>query len=104
MAIEGVHAFVETASRGLLAKPFELQLSGPEEALLEDENFVLDGLDRYLLGRSLLEAPNIEAQVEAEKLLGHLPMGASGQMLLKQQYDAAQKVKERASAYWLEYV
>jgi len=80
-----------------------VQLNGPEEALLEDENFLLDGLDRYLLGRSLLEAPNIEAQVEAEKLLGHLPMGASGQMLLKQQYDAAQKVKERASAYWLEY-
>jgi len=80
-----------------------VQLNGPEEALLEDENFGLDGLDRYLLGRSLLEAPNIEAQVEAEKLLGHLPMGAAGQMLLKQQYDAAQKVKERASVYWLEY-
>jgi exodeoxyribonuclease V gamma subunit len=80
-----------------------VQLNGPEEALLEDENFVLDGLGRYSLGRSLLEAPNIDEQLEAEKLLGQLPMGAAGQMLLKQQYDAAQKVKERASAYWLEY-
>ena len=95
----------------LLKQPVEVywrsrlgvQLNGPEEALLEDENFVLDGLDRYLLGRSLLEAPNIDEQLEAEKLLGHLPMGANGQMLLKQQYDAAQKVKERASVYWLQY-
>ena len=95
----------------LLKQPVEVywrsrlgvQLNGPEEALLEDENFVLDGLGRYSLGRSLLEAPNIDEQLEAEKLLGQLPMGAAGQMLLKQQYDAAQKVKERASAYWLEY-
>ena len=95
----------------LLKQPVEVywrsrlgvQLNGPEEALLEDENFVLDGLGRYSLGRSLLEAPNIDEQLEAEKLLGQLPMGAAGQMLLKQQYDAAQKVKERASAYWLQY-
>jgi exodeoxyribonuclease V gamma subunit len=95
----------------LLKQPVEVywrsrlgvQLNGPEEALLEDENFVLDGLGRYSLGRSLLEAPNIDEQLEAEKLIGQLPMGAAGQMLLKQQYDAAQKVKERASAYWLEY-
>ncbi len=95
----------------LLKQPVEVywrsrlgvQLNGPEEALLEDENFVLDGLGRYSLGRSLLEAPNIDEQLEAEKLLGQLPMGAAGQMLLKQQFDAAQKVKERASAYWLEY-
>lgn len=95
----------------LLKQPVEVywrsrlgvQLNGPEEALLEDENFVLDGLGRYSLGRSLLEAPNIDEQLEAEKLLGQLPMGAAGQMLLKQQYDAAQKVKERSSAYWLEY-
>jgi exodeoxyribonuclease V gamma subunit len=80
-----------------------VQLKGPEEALLDDENFALDGLDRYGVGRSLLQADNIELQLEAVKLLGHLPMGAAGQIVLQQQYDAAQKVRERASPYWTQY-
>ena len=95
----------------LLKQPVEVywrsrlgvQLKGPEEALLDDENFALNGLDRYVLGRSLLEARDLDLQLEAAKLLGHLPMGATGQMLLKQQYDAAKKVKERASGYWHQY-
>jgi exodeoxyribonuclease V gamma subunit len=95
----------------LLKQPVEVywrsrlgvQLKGPEEALLDDENFSLVGLDRYLIGRSLLEAADIDLQYEAEKLMGHLPMGATGQTVLKQQYDAAQKVRERASSYWHQY-
>jgi len=74
-------------------------LQGPEEALLDDENFSLNGLDRYSLGRHLLEADDIELQFEAEKLKGQLPMGASGQMVLKQQYDAALRVIDRAAPY-----
>lgn len=95
----------------LLKQPVEVywrsrlgvSLKAPEEALLDDENFVLDGLDRYLMGRSFLEAPNIDGQLEVQTLLGHLPMGATGQMVLTQQYEAAQKVKERASSYWQQY-
>ena len=74
-------------------------LQGPEEALLDDENFSLNGLDRYSLGRHLLEADDIELQYEAEKLKGQLPMGASGQTVLKQQYDAALRVIDRAAPY-----
>jgi len=78
-------------------------LKGPEEAMLDDENFSLNGLDRYALGRQLLEAEDIELQLEAEKLLGQLPMGASGQLALKQQYDAALRVIDRADAYLEKY-
>jgi exodeoxyribonuclease V gamma subunit len=78
-------------------------LKGPEEAMLEDENFTLNGLDRYALGRHLLEAEDIELQLEAEKLLGQLPMGASGQLALKQQYDAALRVIDRADTYLQKY-
>jgi len=78
-------------------------LKGPEEAMLDDENFTLNGLDRYALGRQLLEAEDIELQLEAEKLLGQLPMGASGQLALKQQYDAALRVIDRADAYLEKY-
>jgi exodeoxyribonuclease V gamma subunit len=78
-------------------------LKGPEEAILDDENFALDGLDRYSLGRHLLEAEDIEQQVDAEKLLGQLPMGASGQLALKQQYDAALRVIDRAHIYLEKY-
>jgi exodeoxyribonuclease V gamma subunit len=74
-------------------------LQGPEEALLDDENFSLNGLDRYSLGRHLLEADDIELQLEAEKLKGQLPMGALGQAVLKQQYDAALRVVDRAAPY-----
>ena len=74
-------------------------LQGPEEALLDDENFSLNGLDRYSLGRYLLEADDIELQLEAEKLKGQLPMGALGQAVLKQQYDAALRVMDRAAPY-----
>ena len=74
-------------------------LRGPEEALLDDENFSLNGLDRYSLGRHLLEANDIELQLEAEKLMGQLPMGASGQAVLKQQCDAALRVLDRAAHY-----
>jgi exonuclease V gamma subunit len=56
-----------------------------------------------VLGRSLLEATHIEQQLEAEKLMGQLPMGAAGQSLLKQQYEAALRVKDRASAYLERY-
>ena len=95
----------------LLKQPVEVywrsrlgvQLNGPEEALQDDENFALTGLDRYVLGRSLLEATHIEQQLEAEKLMGQLPMGAAGQSLLKQQYEAALRVKDRASAYLERY-
>ena len=91
----------------LLKQPVEVywrsrlgvQLNEPEEALLDDENFGLEGLDRYAVGRSLLEATHLEAQLEVEMLSGRLPMGASGQRILQQQCDAAQKVKERAAAY-----
>jgi exodeoxyribonuclease V gamma subunit len=78
-------------------------LQGPEEALLDDENFALSGLDRYTLGRHLLEAEDIELQLEAEKLRGQLPMGASGQAVLKQQCDAALRVIDRAAAYLEQY-
>jgi len=78
-------------------------LKGPEEAMLDDENFTLNGLDRYALGRQLLEAEDIELQLEAEKLLGQLPMGASGQLALKQQYDAVLRVIDRADAYLEKY-
>jgi len=78
-------------------------LKGPEEAMLEDENFTLNGLDRYALGRHLLEAEDIELQLEVEKLLGQLPMGALGQLALKQQYDAALRVIDRADAYLEKY-
>jgi exodeoxyribonuclease V gamma subunit len=78
-------------------------LKGPEEAILDDENFALDGLDRYSLGRHLLEAEDIEQQVDAEKLLGQLPMGASGKLALKQQYDAALRVIDRAHIYLEKY-
>ena len=78
-------------------------LKGPEEALLDDENFALSGLDRYTLGRHLLEAEDIELQLEAEKLRGQLPMGASGQAVLKQQCDAALRVIDRAAAYLEQY-
>jgi len=95
----------------LLKQPVEVywrsrlgvQLNGPEEALLDDENFGLEGLDRYGVGRALLEASDLEAQLEVEKLSGRLPMGASGQMVLRQQCDAAQKVKERANAYLTQF-
>ena len=78
-------------------------LKGPEEAMQDDENFTLNGLDRYALGRQLLEAEDIELQLESEKLLGQLPMGASGQLALKQQYDAALRVIDRADAYLEKY-
>ena len=78
-------------------------LKGPEETILDDENFALDGLDRYSLGRHLLEAEDIEQQVDAEKLLGQLPMGASGKLALKQQYDAALRVIDRAHIYLEKY-
>ena len=78
-------------------------LSGPDEAMRDDENFLLNGLDRYALGRNLLAAEDIELQLEAEKLLGHLPMGASGQVVLKQQYDAALRVIDRAALYLEQY-
>ena len=78
-------------------------LKGPEEAMLDDENFSLNGLDRYALGRQLLEAEDIELQLESEKLLGQLPMGASGQLALKQQYDAALRVIDRAHIYLEKY-
>jgi exodeoxyribonuclease V gamma subunit len=80
-----------------------VQLQGPEEALQDDENFALQGLERYLLGRSLLEATDAEQQFEAEKIAGQLPMGAAGQMVLKQQYDAAHRVIDRAAAYFEQY-
>jgi len=91
----------------LLKQPVEVywrsrlgvQLKGPEEALQDDENFALSGLDRYLLGRSLLEADDIAQQLAAETLMGLLPMGAAGQGVLKQQYDAALRVKDRAAPY-----
>ena len=76
-----------------------VQLNGPEASLQDDENFVLTGLDRYALGRALLEASDIDQQLEAENLKGALPMGAAGQMVLKQQYEAALRVKDRASSY-----
>jgi len=78
-------------------------LKSPEESILDDENFALDGLDRYSLGRHLLEAEDIEQQVDAEKLLGQLPMGASGKLALKQQYDAALRVIDRAHIYLEKY-
>jgi exodeoxyribonuclease V gamma subunit len=95
----------------LLKQPVEVywrsrlgvQLNGPEEALQDDENFALNGLDRYILGRALLEAGDIDQQLEAEALMGQLPMGAAGQGLLKQQYDAALRVKDRASIYLERY-
>ena len=95
----------------LLKQPVEVywrsrlgvSLYGPEEALIDDENFYLNGLDRYSLGRRLLEADDIELQLEAEKLMGHLPMGASGQTVLKQQYDAALRVIDRAATYVEQY-
>ena len=71
--------------------------------MLNDENFTLNGLDRYSLGRHLLEAEDIELQLEAEKLRGQLPMGASGQLALKQQYDAALRVIDRAEPYLEKY-
>jgi exodeoxyribonuclease V gamma subunit len=80
-----------------------VQLQGPEEALQDDENFALQGLERYLLGRSLLEAADAEQQFEAEKIAGQLPMGAAGQMVLKQQFDAAHRVNDRAAAYFEQY-
>ena len=91
----------------LLKQPVEIywrsrlgvQLRGPEEALQDDENFALSGLDRYLVGRSLLEADDIAQQLEAETLMGLLPMGAAGQGVLKQQYEAALRVKDRAAPY-----
>ena len=91
----------------LLKQPVEIywrsrlgvQLKGPEEALQDDENFALSGLDRYLVGRSLLEADDIAQQLEAETLMGLLPMGAAGQGVLKQQYEAALRVKDRAAPY-----
>jgi exonuclease V gamma subunit len=70
---------------------------------LDDENFGLEGLDRYGVGRALLEAADLEAQLEVEKLSGRLPMGAAGQMVLRQQSEAAQKVKERANAYLTQF-
>ena len=91
----------------LLKQPVEVywrsrlgvQLKGSEEALQDDENFALSGLDRYLLGRSLLEADDIAQQLAAETLMGLLPMGAAGQGVLKQQYEAALRVKDRAAPY-----
>jgi exodeoxyribonuclease V gamma subunit len=91
----------------LLKQPVEVywrsrlgvQLKGPEEALQDDENFALSGLDRYLVGRSLLEADDIAQQLDAETLMGLLPMGAAGQGVLKQQYEAALRVKDRAAPY-----
>jgi exodeoxyribonuclease V gamma subunit len=91
----------------LLKQPVEVywrsrlgvQLKGPEEALQDDENFALSGLDRYLVGRSLLEADDIAQQLEAETLMGLLPMGAAGQGVLKQQYEAALRVIDRAAPY-----
>ena len=80
-----------------------VQLSGPEDALQDDENFVLSGLDRYALGRALLEAPDIDQQRDAETLMGYLPMGAAGQGVLNQQYAAAQRVKDRAADYLERY-
>jgi exonuclease V gamma subunit len=80
-----------------------VQLNHPEEALQDDENFSLTGLDRYALGRNLLQAQDIEQQLEAEKLMGQLPMGASGQVVLKQQFEAALRVKDRAAAYLEQY-
>lgn len=95
----------------LLKQPVEVywrsrlgvQLLGPEEALQDDENFALQGLERYFLGRSLLEAADAEQQFEAEKIAGQLPMGATGQMVLKQQFDAAHRVNDRAAAYFEQY-
>jgi len=95
----------------LLKQPVEVywrsrlgvQLSSPEDALQDDENFALSGLDRYALGRALLEAPDIDQQRDAEILMGYLPMGAAGQGVLNQQYVAAQRVKDRAADYLERY-
>ena len=95
----------------LLKQPVEVywrsrlgvQLSGPEDALQDDENFALSGLDRYALGRALLEAPDIDQQRDAEILMGYLPMGAAGQGVLNQQFAAAQRVKDRAADYLERY-
>jgi exodeoxyribonuclease V gamma subunit len=95
----------------LLKQPVEVywrsrlgvQLSGPEDALLDDENFALSGLDRYALGRALLEAADIDQQRDAEILMGQLPMGAAGLGVLNQQYAAAQRVKDRAADYLERY-
>jgi exonuclease V gamma subunit len=51
----------------------------------------------------LLEAEDIELQLEVEKLRGQLPMGASGQAVLKQQCDAALRVMDRSAAYLEQY-
>jgi len=96
----------------LLKQPVEVywrsrlgvQLNSPEEALTDDENFELEGLDRFVLGQSLLQADSIESQLKIELLSGHLPMGASGQIVLQQQHLAAQKVNERAANYLALYV
>jgi exodeoxyribonuclease V gamma subunit len=95
----------------LLKQPVEVywrsrlgvQLKGPEEALQDDENFALTGLDRYGLGRALLDADDMDQQLEAEALMGHLPMGAAGQGVLTQQYAAALRVKDRAAVYLERY-
>jgi len=52
----------------------------------------------------LLKAESIESQLKIELLSGHLPMGASGQMVLQQQHLVAQKVNERAANYLALYV
>ena len=95
----------------LLKQPVEVywrsrlgvQLHAPEEALLDDENFVLNGLDRFLLGRSMLDSTWIEQQRDAEQLSGQLPMGAAGQLVLNQQYEAVLRVKDRAEGYLDQY-
>lgn len=102
-----ITAWPLTECMRLLKQPVEVywrsrlgvQLKGPEEALQDDENFALSGLDRYGLGRSLLEADDIAQQLEAETLRGLLPMGAAGQGVLKQQCEAALRVKDRAAPY-----
>ena len=111
LAIPFIHELPLKECLRLLKQPVEVywrsrlgvQLQGPEEALQDDENFALQGLDRYLLGQALLDAADVEQQYEAEKIAGQLPMGAAGQIVLKQQMAAACRVNDRAAGYFDQY-
>jgi exodeoxyribonuclease V gamma subunit len=72
-----------------------VELSGPDEAVDDNEPFSLNGLDRYLLETELLDLlvqkNNTEGQARLWKAKGLLPHGKVGEIAVRElQYEAGQ--------------
>ena len=92
---------------GLLRHPVEvflrrrlgLRLDSVSEAVRDEEPFVLDGLESYIAGQQLLEAPDLQAAAQALRLSGQLPMAAFGERSLQQMVQRAEVVRQRSEPW-----